>query len=991
MDGPAASPGGSSRRPLLVGRAREQALLRDRLAAALVGEGGLVLISGEAGIGKTALADALGCEAVEQGARMVVGRCYELTETPPYGPWTELLTHCAALPDMPPVPIDMLQPHGAGERAGQAALFAQVGDVLAAAAAQHPLVLLLDDMHWADPASLDLLCVLARRLAALSLLLLVTYRSDELSRRHPLHHLLPVLVRETDAARLDLRPLTGYDVRELVRARYSLPVADEDRLVAYLHARAEGNPFFIGELLRTLEEEALLRPQDPAAHWVLDDLTQARLPTLLRQVLDGRLDRLGEEARELLAMAAVIGQEAPLALWGQLSAIPEIKLLEVVEHAAKARLLEETPDGARIRFVHALIREALYTGLAPSRRRLWHRQVGAALAAMVDPDPDQVAHQFRQAGDARALAWLIRAGERAERAYALLTAADRFEAALTLMGGDEAGSAERGWVLFRLAWLRRFADQQQGIAYLDEVMRIAASLDDDLLTAHALCLRGWLYAFAGDYVRGLPDLTAGVAAMEILPVDAWQTASSASGLADDRRSDYRGMLAIHLALTGQLSEARTRAERMIAGLPAAVAEQGADRVRYHFYGDAYVGLAFAEAHQGRPDEARRAFEQARALYLRSGELLPQSMVLLSDLRWVVVPYFAESVAERRRFADEAEAAFAQATDAQSDFPPRAARLPLLLLEGAWSDARHVALALDTTRTVGTWRRLFSVTELGLLARWQGDTEVAWTIVREELPAGPATPPGESYFDAGLAAQRLAAALAIDAGDLGTAQAWLEAHDRWLAWSGSVLGQADSHHSWAAYHRAAGDPAPADCHAAQALTCASQPRQPLVLLAAHRLLGELATDAERYGDADQRLRAALALADACAAPYERALTLLALAALQAVTGQPAAALALVEEAQTICILLGAAPALARADALAAHIGALTPACTDPTGLTPREREVLRLLVAGRSNREIAETLFIGDRTATTHVSNILHKLGVESRAAAVAYAYEHGLV
>src|SRR5213075_1431717 len=136
-------------------------------------------------------------------------------------------------------------------------------------------------------------------------------------------------------------------------------------------------------LLRTLEEEGTLRAAD--GRWSLGDLGRVRLPRLLRQVIEGRLDRLGEEQQRLLAVAAVIGQEVPFDLWAAVSEAEEQALLEAVERATEARLVEEAEDGARARFIHALIREALYAGTAPSRRRRWHRRAGEALAAAPAP------------------------------------------------------------------------------------------------------------------------------------------------------------------------------------------------------------------------------------------------------------------------------------------------------------------------------------------------------------------------------------------------------------------------------------------------------------------------------------------------------------------------------------------------------------------------------------------------------------------------------
>ena len=249
--------------------------------------------------------------AAEGGLLVLVGRCYDLSETSPYGPWREVCAHAPS-----DAATHFLAALSAGEVSAissQAALHQQMRDALAALATQQPLVILLDDLHWADPASLDLLRFLARGLSELPLLLLVTYRSDELTRRHLLYALLPTLVREARALRLDLHPREQVDIHALVR-RYGLPSADEERLVVHVQGRAEGNPFYAGELLRALEEERTLRPHGTA--WQLGDIAGTHVPLLLRQVLDGRLDRLGEATRALLAVAAVIGQGVPRDLCG---------------------------------------------------------------------------------------------------------------------------------------------------------------------------------------------------------------------------------------------------------------------------------------------------------------------------------------------------------------------------------------------------------------------------------------------------------------------------------------------------------------------------------------------------------------------------------------------------------------------------------------------------------------------------------------------------
>ena len=214
-------------------------------------------------------------------------------------------------------------------------------------------------------------------------------------------------------------------------------------MIDYLRDHADGNPFYTGELLRSLQETGLLRPGPDAGGWALGDLTQARVPPLLRQVIDGRLARLGEETQRLLAIAAMIGQGVPLALWSAVAGVTEDALLTASDEAIAARLLEASDDGADLRFVHALIREALYEGLLPPRRRAWHRRVAEALLAEARPDPDTSPRTSSGRAIRARAAWLIRAGERAQRAYALLTAAERFEAALTLLEAQGGEPRER--------------------------------------------------------------------------------------------------------------------------------------------------------------------------------------------------------------------------------------------------------------------------------------------------------------------------------------------------------------------------------------------------------------------------------------------------------------------------------------------------------------------------------------------------------------------
>jgi ATP/maltotriose-dependent transcriptional regulator MalT len=313
-----------------------------------------------------------------------------------------------------------------------------------------------------------------------------------------------------------------------------------------------------------------------------------------------------------------------------------------------------------------------------------------------------------------------------------------------------------------------------------------------------------------------------------------------------------------------------------------------------------------------------------------------------------------------------------------------------VLEGEWREARRIISVLAEYGAHAILRHIMSCF-LGPLARDQGETRLAWQQVHRTWPGGPSTEPGNGDIYYTLPLQRLAVELSLDSGDLASAREWLEAHERWLTWSGAVLGLSEAQVLRAQYELASGNSEEAHRRAEQALAHASEPRQPLALLAAHRLLGELNNATGRSKAADEHLRTALELADACSAPYERALTLLALAELRLAEGTNTNVSAILEEVRGICSDLGAAPALERADALAAKTpGGRRVTSAYPAGLTRREAEVLGLLAAGHSNKEIAAQLFLSERTVERHITTVYRKIGTRRRTEAMAFALRHGL-
>jgi DNA-binding CsgD family transcriptional regulator len=966
----------------LAGRDRELATLRAALDSATGGRGQVVLVGGDAGVGKTALASQFCREAADRGVTALVGRSYDLSDTPPYGPWIELFGQRPGSDVPAPVPFARF---GNGESANEETLGVQIHVYLTAATDDHPIILLLDDLQWADAASLDLLRTVARQVATLAVVLIVTYRTDELTREHPLSRLVPLLERETGATRLDLRPLSRQAVTAIATAEFALADADVERLVTYVFDRAGGNALFTRQLLRALVEEGVLAEDGPTAdgRWRLGELDHLMLPESVRLVIEVRLGRLTGEDRAALTLAAVIGERVAFETWAAASAAAEDRLLETVERAAALHLVGAAGDGAEFRFSHALIREVLYESVLPLRRRALHLRVAEALLAGRTQVPDVVAYHLRRAGDPRAATWLKLAGEAAERVYALAGAADRFDQAAALLTSPH-DAIERAWLGYRAAVLRRFRDPGNGLISLAQAAALARDAGDAPLSARILVARGHLLCLQGRFQAGLIDVTDGLNALAALPLgttdDHWPE--------EARHVANRGTLAGWYAFIGRLAEAREIAEQALGALDPG-------RTDLFAWGtaaaDAYHALAIVAAVQGRVADAREAFAGARAALRAYQHYIMIGVILRDEMALVVLPYLTDDLRERERLATEAEHEMAWSGSAVTGGEVaeyvRYPRLPLLFLEGRWEEARRTAESAGKVAMIGQ----INNSVLGMIAHARGERELAWNLVHDTFSAGPATEPGDLYMPFATPVQRLAVALALDEGDIAVARAWLGAHDRWLTWLGARLGRAEGERLEALCARAAGDGVGALAQAERAVQLALEPRQPIALLAATRLVGELTLEAGRAGEAVATLLRALALADACAARYERALTLVPLAEALLATGDGDGANAALTAARAICAELGALPTLARADRTAARLAGLVSPQTSPKGwaaLTPREREVVALIAAGLSNKEIGQRLSLSPRTIERHAEGLYSKIGARRRADAVAYALKH---
>ncbi len=973
--------------PIIYGRERERARLQQLLEDAIGGHGALVLISGEAGIGKTALVNDLLLDAEKRGCLLLTGGCYDLTTTPPYGPWIEAIRDYQPSESQPSIPSWISDPDELEKVGSQAALFEEMRQFFAEIAERQPLVIVLEDLHWSDTASLELLRFLARRISDEPVLLAATYRDDEITRRHPLFQTIPLLVREANTRRIDLQRLDPNALESLISG-YGLPQPDSARLVTYLHERAEGNPLFTTELLRSLEIEGIVQANSTGA--TLGNLDGVTLPPFILQVIEQRLAHLESRTREALEVAAVIGHEVPLDVWEMVSKLDQDVLEPIVAEALENHVIEETSNVQRFRFVHALVREVLYESIVPTRRRVRHREVGEALEILTRPDPDSIAYHFQRAGDARAVDWLVRAAARAERLYAFRVAAERYEAAVELLEGSEERAYERGDLLIRLSEALRWIDPGKGVVYAEEARHIAEEIGDRELGALSRHFRALLLCFSGSVRQGLPEMDAARREFDDLAPDEWSRQSGDV-------NPIIGTVLLWTALVGQFRKCLELGEQLLPdfeGFEDRLAVPGHPHVAGFDTSAEIAGrgvgsqvaclcsaMAMSYAMTGHPELADPLSKRAVAIFRAINHHVQVANSALNNLSHITIPYHTDELNRREYWAEQAVSALAQASGSMRDqVVPRMNRMPLLVVEGKWDEVEELApLHRQATANVAT--HVIGRAALATVSRHQDNYQLAWQQIHEALPLGPDNEPGEHQFLHAAVLQRLAADLSLDASDLEQARAWIESHQRWLEWSGAVLGRAEAQLLWARYHQIAGDLRTALRHAECALAYATDPRQPLALIAADRSLGQLKTALGEYDTAREHLQASLELAGRCDAPYEVALTKLDLAELAIRVGDTTEARRLLREIRVACEELRARRSLERVTKLEHHVS--RSANGHPAGLSDREVEVLEQAATGMTNAEIGEALYISPRTVAQHLRSVYNKLSVNNRAAAVA--------
>jgi tetratricopeptide (TPR) repeat protein len=517
-----------------VGRGLELGDLRASLADAIAGHGQLVFLVGEPGIGKTRTAEELATFAAENRVAVLWGRCWEQEGAPAFWPWVQVLRAALGLkkgpalrraagealphvlhlvpelqsrfPDVPP-PGDLESARGRFQ------LFDAVAALLKALADSTPLLLILDDVHWADHASLQLSQFLAHEIRSSRMLIVATYRDVDVNHNHPLAHTLIAL---TSACRcVELRGLSRAEVSTLIKQTASLAALSPE-VVADLHERTGGNPFFVQELLRTLVPEC--SSEDSAG----GSLSPSRLPRSIRNAVRQRLLELSPRCQQLLTRAAVLGPDFEPRLLeavyaeqdGADDGLRHSEFLGWLDEAEQAGLLVRSGQG-RHRYAHSLVRETLYDGLGSADRVRLHRAVGAAIEALYDGQLDlhvaELAHHFARATEPdtaeRAIHYAMRAGDSCMQLLAFEDATQHYRMALQTLesqtvgqtGGAEGVAAIRCRLLLALGnALMRAGDRPKA---RDTYLRAA---ENARRTGDALALSHAALGYAG-----FGDVTAG--------------------------------------------------------------------------------------------------------------------------------------------------------------------------------------------------------------------------------------------------------------------------------------------------------------------------------------------------------------------------------------------------------------------------------------------------------------------------------------------------
>ena len=992
----------------LIGREPELARLRELLDAAIAARPAAAFVAGESGVGKSRLVNEISQVAAQDGVRILIGECIEVGEGElPYAPIVAALRPLARdldpvtletvvgparadlsrlLPELGPTAGDSVSEPNVGSQ--QARLFELLLGVLDRLARNAPTLLVLEDLHWADRSSRDFLGFLLRNVRSERLLVLATYRSDELHRRHPLRPLLAELERSDRAERIELARLSAEEAELMLEQILGEPPSKA--LAARLFERTDGNPLFL--------EELLAAGCDP----------EIELPSTLRDALMVRVEALSPETQIVLRVAAAAGARVSHELLAAVAGIDETQLMHALREAVAHHVLVEATEDGAYAFRHALLREAVYGDLLAGERTRMHlvlareMQRQAALPG-VDAAESAAAVAFHfQAAHAipEALGAAVRAAEAAEDVYAHAEAAAQYDRALELWDAvpdaeERAGSDHAALLLRASGPADREGEMKRAIAHTRRAIAELEGMDDAQRLAVA-------YERLGRYLwsdgRGEEALEAFASGLAILPADppsverAMLVCAVARGLMlwgryRESAEQAEQALAIAAEVGGALREEASALNTLgICRVQLGDVELGVRKMRHALeiaresgsadeVARAYANLGDTLDRVGKTEEGlaitREGFAASRKLGMQGIWLAQQSAVMLMRLgEW--------------EEADQVMAEHAPHHWCQAAMFTALYRGELALGRGQTERARELLEGArrrsERVREAQWTGPLY--TALARLERQESRLDVAHDWIARGLELVLPTD------DAGRLAQLCATGVTIAADRADRARGLGDATEEGIA---IEAGEALVALLGVRLRSERGDAMP-ETEAFRATTDAE----------AARLAGR--PDPALWGIAVSRWEEVSQPHPEAIARWRRADALLA--------GEDGRAEAEAElrRAHEIAKRIGATPLLIQVDTLArrarialgdddagvaADAADAVPAtaaeqAVAQLGLTPREHEVLLLVAEGRTNREIGETLFMSEKTASVHVSRILAKLGVRSRTEAAAAAHRIGL-
>ena len=990
----------------MVGRDDELGRLLTLLDDAGAGRSVAALVSGDAGVGKSRLVSEVTRLAEGRGFTVLSGQCAELGDSVPYLPLADALRGAAqstgvrdALGSRPA--LSRLLPEGGDgqrtdeDRSGLARqqMFGAVLGLLTELAAVAPVLLVLEDLHWADASTRDLVTFLSRMLHRERVALIGTYRTDDLHRRHPLRPVVAELLRLPSVIAVDLAPLDPSALAEHLTAALAEqltgagPARIDATVLNDIVARAEGNAYYAEELL---------------AAWAVGDPAERQaLPAGLAALLLSRVEQLSDAAQRVLRAAAVAGRKADDEMVRAASGLAADEYEAAVREAVTHQLL--VPDGTEgYVFRHALLREAVYGDLLPGERTRLHGTMSSLLSekhrlAMPGTAAELAQHCLASHDIPGAFAASVKAGDEAEQLGAPAEAHRHYDQALALWervaDPEKTAGMARGKLGLKSATnAADSGDYERAIHLLRRLRQLLAAqaergeAEPDVLLVSRIGERLASYLMISDD-RKASDEAVEVArdTVDAVPADppTWQYARAVSTYANT------------LLIENDYAVAREQAERGHAAAQAA----GAPWVQ----ADALVTLGFISNREGRNDEAIKlltmAHKQARQAKVIGVELRAAYYLARAHLEWGDLAMGAAVAHEGTNRAMHAglhmapfgwdvqhlhfqchfaDGKWDHAQEIADGFPVRVTSVPEASLSS-------MALFIDVARgnpTVAERRAWIEPFWTGhgfdgfiarsLLAEhalWQDDAEQALEEARIAISLVHEPPWG--YHPSAIRPAVIAISIRADrairaraSGDGETAAVELAAADDLLkiAREGAAfpkrpkfilgpegrgwLARAEAEHARAGGHN--------DPQAWQKVLDEFGPDYVYETARTQWRLAEALAEAGRRDEAAEQWHQAAQTADRLGArPLRRALDDLARRA-----------------------RIGAADQPGDSGILAA--------------LTSREREVLRLIAAGRSNREIASVLYIAPKTASVHVSNILGKLGAASRTEAAAIAHREGL-